>query len=177
MIKLKPMLCEWTGESWNSCQQWFAHRAKFQGDEAPAQVAVYFSSRLFSVTYRGPGSGLSISHGKGGSGDTLHQVFNIVVCELNPRIHNLGVRPINRSITSDCTRVGDEYMLRVTVPLAPSDRSWNLTHRGSWGGDPGESVISGVPGYRDPHRDGPARHVTEVPGGNSIYTYFLTYPV
>ena len=178
MIKMKSLLCEWTGESWTSCRQWGAHHSKFMSGEGGAKISISSTSTSFKLSYQGPSSGISIAHANGSSGDTLHQLFNVLICELNPRLAQKNVKPDIDSITSTCTKSDDKYNMSITVPLMSSDRAWQLNHRGGWRkSDPGDAEVKSLSVYNKALREGPARHVTQVPGGNSIYTYFITYPL
>ena len=84
MIRLKTLLREWTGETWSSCRQWASHRTRYMSGQEKAVVTIQKSSTMFQLEYVGPSTGISLAHAKGGRGDTLHQLFNIVICEINP---------------------------------------------------------------------------------------------
>lgn len=174
MIKLKSLLCEWTGESWDSCQQWAAQRDKFTGDSIP-YIGIDFSVTQFELLYIGPGTGISISHKYASTGDTLHQLFNVLICELNPRLASSNMKPDLQGIQTSCKRDGSNYELIIRVPLEESDRAWQIDHRGSWGGTPSINMIKSA------SPDVPEReieiNITTIPGSRNITTYFATYPL
>jgi hypothetical protein len=93
MIKLKPLLCEWTGETWSSCRQWASQRSKYLGSEEGVYVGIELSTTQFQLTYIGPDTGLSLAHANKGTGDTLHQLFNVLICEINPWLADNKIRP------------------------------------------------------------------------------------
>ena len=77
------------GSGWKSCKAWRASGglAKW-GDK----IKLTKSSSGFLISYEGPSSGLSIAHAKGG-GDTIHQAYNVLICELNPFLAQGGLKP------------------------------------------------------------------------------------
>jgi len=177
MIRLKTLLCEWTGETWSSCRQWQGHRTRYMSGESPAIVTFQKASTLFQLEYIGPNSGISLAHANGSTGDTLHQLFNVLICELNAWLVDKKLKPVIQDIVTRCTKDRNNYIFLIQVPLDPAEAAWQLNHRGSWGkSDPGESVVTSIDAYKTPGVEGPARNVTTIPAGNSIYTYFITYP-
>lgn len=174
MIRLKRLLTEWTGETWSSCRQWQSHRVKFVGDAIP-HVSTQLSTTQFELLYIGPSTGVSIAHAKGSSGDTLHQLFNVLICELNPELESGFMKPDLPGIQTSCKREGANYVFTIIVPLQESDRAWQINHRGGWGHDPGIGAIkSATPDV--PERE-IATEITTIPGSGKITTHFATYPL
>ena len=177
MIRLKTLIQEWTGERWSSCAHWNSHKSDFLSGSGKAQVILRKSMSGFMVEYEGPGSGVAMSHAKQSGGDTLHQLFNVMVCELNPYLMAHSLKPVLDQFQSTCTVEENRYTFTIQVPLEAAEEPWQINHRGSWSkSDPGESrVKSETPNSK--RREGPVRHVSTIPGSNSIYTYLVTYPL
>ena len=177
MIQLKSLLREWTGSNWKACRQWSGHKSQFfAGSEAVkgAKITISKSTTSFKLKYSGPATGLSIAHANGDSGDTLHQLFNVLICEINPWLATETLRPNLEDIITTCDgKKGGSYKFNIYVPLTASKSSWQLNHRGSWSGtDPGgAAVMSNSPDGAQ----GPVKNVTSIPGHSNIFTYFATY--
>ena len=176
MIKMKPLLCEWTGETWSSCRQWASQRSKYLGSEEGVYVGIELSTTQFQLTYIGPDTGLSLAHANKGTGDTLHQLFNVLICEINPWLADNKIRPNIADIKTQCNAQDKVFELIIQVPLEPSDRAWQINHRGSWGGVPSINLIKSaspdVP-ERELHTD-----TVVIPNdGGKIITHFATYPL
>ena len=144
MIRLKQLLHEWTGETWNAYTDWKSHKNNLltttilapEFMSGPA-IEVNASNSAFTITYQGPASGVHVAHANGSSGDTLHQLFNVIIFELNPYLANKKLKPNLRSITTKCTkskRVKNTYTLTIRIPLNKSNTAWQINHRGGWGG-------------------------------------------
>ena len=184
MIRLKQLLHEWTGETWNAYTDWKSHKNDLltttilapEFMSGPA-IEVNASNSAFTITYQGPASGVHVAHANGSSGDTLHQLFNVIIFELNPYLANKKLKPNLRSITTKCTkskRVKNTYTLTIRIPLNKSNTAWQINHRGGWGHDPGQdAVINNSPAWLKP-ADVYAE-VTAVPQGENITTHFATY--
>ena len=176
MIRLKHLLAEWTGETWSSCRQWASQRTRYMSGQEKAVVTIQKSSTMFQLEYVGPSTGISLAHAKGGREDTLHQLFNIMICEINPWLKDMQSKPRLNDIVTRCLKDGEYYIFLIQVPLDESDRSWQINHRGGWGHDPGlgavRSVTPNVP-QRELHTD-----TTLIPDdGGIITTHFATYPL
>lgn len=176
MIRLKTLLQEWTGETWDSCSQWASHRAEYTSGAKKAVVTFQKSSTMFQLEYVGPSTGISLAHAKGLSGDTLHQLFNILICEMNPWLADVQYKPRLQDIVTRCTKDGEYYMFLIQVPLEESDRAWQINHRGSWGGVPSINLIkSASPDV--PERELHTDTVVIPNNGGKIITHFATYPL
>ena len=176
MILLKHLLAEWTGETWSSCRQWASQRSKYLGSEEGVYVGIELSTTQFQLTYIGPDTGLSLAHANKGTGDTLHQLFNVLICEINPWLADNKIRPNIADIKTQCNAQDKVFELIIQVPLEPSDRAWQMNHRGSWGGVPSINLIKSaspdVP-ERELHTD-----TVVIPNdGGKIITHFATYPL
>lgn len=177
MIRLITLLREWTGERWAACSHWNSHRAEFLSGSGKAHVTLRKSMSGFMIEYEGPGSGVAMAHASKSGGDTLHQLFNVMVCELNPYLVTHSLKPDLSQFKSVCTKESNRYTFTIQVPLVAAEEPWQINHRGSWSGkDPGESRVNAET-PKSERREGPVRHVSTIPGSNSIYTYLVTYPL
>jgi hypothetical protein len=184
MIRLKQLLQEWTGETWKSYADWNSHKAdlikptisKPEFMPGPA-IAFTVNVAAFDITYQGPASGVHVAHRDGLSGDTLHQLFNVVIFELNPYLADNKLKPDLTGITTECTKsdsVKGVYTLTIHIPLTEAKTAWQINHRGGWGHDPGKSaVIANSPSWLDPNDI--YTEVTMIPSGGKITTHFATY--
>lgn len=185
MIRLKQLIAEWTGAQWQACRQWKSHRNQFISGTDRAKITFIKNlGPMFVLKYTGPATGISISHAYGGSGDTLHQMFNVLICEINPWLLEKNYKPKIGEITTRCEKLSDnKYVLIITVPCSyihgplMGDK-WQLNHRGGWGHDPGMSaVVNASP--KKAITSGLMETVTEytdVPGHREIITHFASYP-
>ena len=77
------------GSGWKSCKSW---KSKGGASGWGDKIKVDKSSSQFKVTYKGPSSGLSIAHAANG-GDTIHQLYNVLICEINPFLGQGKMKP------------------------------------------------------------------------------------
>ena len=69
MIRLKQLLHEWTGETWNAYTDWKSHKNDLltttilapEFMSGPA-IEVNASNSAFTITYQGPASGVHVAH-------------------------------------------------------------------------------------------------------------------
>ena len=182
MIRLKQLLQEWTGNGWKSCAHWNETGASYwNGEIDPAtkrrrpKITISKSTAEFKLEYKGPASGWAISHADRGSGDTLHQMFNVLVCECNPYLADGGLKPDINNIAVASSVDKSIYTMTITVPfISESDTAkiWQIDRRGSMGGgDPGENIILKSTKNK-PNLQGPVR-IQVKPG--SIIEYVVCY--
>lgn len=125
------------GSSWKSCS---AYKAKGGISKFKDQISVSKSPSTFEITYKGPASGLSIAHAAGGK-DTIHQLYNVLICELNPYLAEGNMKPNIDNISTKSNVLDKKHVLTIIVPLEQSDKTWQLDRRGGWGHDPGSSKM------------------------------------
>jgi hypothetical protein len=128
------------GSEWKSCKQWGINKYVF-GD----MFTFTKTPNLFELTYIGPSTGISIAHASGSKGDTIHQIFNVLICEINPFLSSLKVKPIIDEIDYKSSKVGKNHKLTISVPLELSDIHYQLERRGGWGhsASDGKSLMNG----------------------------------
>jgi len=171
-IELKSKI---VGSSWNSCKSY-----KSQGGLGKwgKNIKIEQSPSKFELTYKGPSSGLNIAHASGGK-DTLHQMYNVLICELNPYLANGGKKPNIENIKTKSMVKGKNVMFKITIPLSSSDKTWQIDRRGGWGHDPGESKMNGKCNKLESRGEtciGPIQNVSTGDFGK-ITEYFITHTI
>jgi hypothetical protein len=177
MISLKRLLREWMGQGWSSCRQWASQRSQFESGEIGAKIKLVKTASRFTLMYAGPATGISIAHAKGSSGDTLHQLFNVLICEMNPWLAANKVKPQIYKATSSCRKNTDgSYHMVIEMPCVPSDKNWQINHRGGWGHDPGAKSVIAASNDNE-GLEGPSTIVVAIPGNGVITTHFARFPL
>ena len=184
MIQLRTLLTEndWVGSTWKSCKHWNQTGLSYWDGQVDSktkrrrpEIKIDKSAAEFSLSYLGPASGWAISHADRGSGDTLHQIFNVLMCECNPWLKDRPLRPDIENIAIR-SRIRDAmYDVTITIPMIAepeASKRWQIDRRGSMGGgDPGEQIILKSTS-RKPNLQGPVR--IQVSPGN-IVEYMVCY--
>jgi hypothetical protein len=123
----KPTNVNIVGSQWGSCKSWWD---KGGIENWNHYFTIEKSTKEFKLYYKGPNTGVSIAHKTDSKADTLHQVFNVLICEINPFIFNLKLKPLIKDIKFQYTK---EFKLIITVPFEESDQTYQLDRRGGWG--------------------------------------------
>jgi hypothetical protein len=163
------------GSEWKSCKAW---RSKGGLSSWSDNVNVDKSSSQFKISYNGPSSGLSIAHAANGK-DTIHQLYNILICELNPFLYEGNMKPNINNIKTESGKSGKNSTLTITVPLEHSDDTYQLDRRGGWGHDPGSSKMANKCSEiksKGGKCFGPVKNVVQARFGK-ITEYFITYTI
>ena len=163
------------GSEWKSCKAW---RSKGGLSSWSENVSVDKSSSQFKISYKGPSSGLSIAHAANGK-DTIHQLYNILICELNPFLYEGNLKPNINNIKTEGSKSGKNSTLTITVPLDHSDDTYQLDRRGGWGHDPGSSkMVNKCAEIKSKGGEcfGPVKNVVQARFGK-ITEYFITYTI
>lgn len=160
----KPSCCT-SCNCWKDC----GGSSYFNGTNGRPKIDVSKSDTYFSVTYEGPFSGYLVKHGKCGSGDSVHQLCNVLTYEINKYISGKKLKPDIDNI--DFEKSGKKFT--IGVPLKSAEKSYKLERRGRWnGGEAGkEEVIAkyeNKAGYDD--KKMPVRYSS---GG--IIEFFVTF--
>jgi hypothetical protein len=163
------------GSGWKSCKSWRNKggigfwRKNFDIDE---------SSDKFVIRYKGPSSGLSIAHAANG-GDTIHQVYNVLICEINPFLAKNKLKPLINEIQINGSKEGKLSKLTISVPLEDSDKTYQLDRRGGWNHDPGPSKMSQKcksVNSKGGECEGPIKNIVQG-GFGKITEYFITHTI
>ena len=163
------------GSEWKSCKAW---RSKGGLSSWSENISVDKSSSQFKISYKGPSSGLSIAHASNGK-DTIHQLYNILICELNPFLYEGNLKPNINNIKTEGSKSGKNSTLTITVPLEHSDDTYQLDRRGGWGHDPGSSkMVNKCAEIKSKGGEcfGPVKNVVQARFGK-ITEYFITYTI
>ena len=177
---MKHLLAEQSavGSAWKSCRTWKSKggTAYWDGIDGKPMIEINQTDSEFYFYYYGPASGYVIAT-PGNERDSIHQLFNVIVCEMNPVLITGGKKPIIDNIRSNGYIQGKDWELHVRIPLEDCDPTlkYQINRRGGWGHDPGSnSILSSVKG--SPNLEGPVKIVTNI-GSDKITEYFVTYTV
>ena len=162
------------GSGWRSCKAWNSGGKTKYGDK----FKVTKNSNGFMIGYNGPESGLSIAHAANG-GDTIHQVYNVLICEINPFLSQGGLKPNIDGIKFETGRQRGNSQLNIFVPITKGEGVWQLDRRGGWGHDPGSGKM--VQKCKKINKDGkecigPVQKIATGPYGK-ITEYFVTHQI
>ena len=163
---------EITGDNWVSCKNYKNYDRN--------NIKIVKSKNSFYLNYMGPISGVSIAHAKNGKGDTIHQIYNVLICEINPFLSKGNMKPdINKIIIESNEQPNKDYTLTITVPLEDCDETYQLDRRGGWGHNPGNTLMDSK--CKDINSKGgecfgPVQNVLNASFGK-ITEYFITYQI
>ena len=160
----KPSCCT-SCNCWRDC----GGSSYFNGENGRPKIVVSKSDTYFSVSYEGPFSGYLLKHGECGSGDSVHQLCNVLTYEINKYISGKKLKPDIDNI--DFEKSSKKFT--IGVPLKSSEKSYKLERRGRWnGGEAGKEEVIGkyenMPGYDE--KKMPVRYSS---GG--IIEFFVTF--
>ena len=162
------------GSEWRSCKAWNSGGKSEHG----SKFKITKNSNGFMIGYNGPANGLSIAHASGG-GDTIHQVYNVLICEMNPFLAQGGLKPNLDGIRFETAQQRGNSQLNIYVPLTKGDGVWQIDRRGGWNHDPGSSKMERK--CKKINKDGkecigPVQKIATGPYGK-ITEYFVTHQI
>lgn len=163
------------GSGWKSCKAW---RSKGGLNAWGKNISITETPNQFQISYKGPSSGLSIAHAANGT-DTIHQLYNVLICELNPFLAQGKMKPNIEGIHTEGGKDKNGSTLTITVPIERSDETYQLDRRGGWGHDPGSSKMSEKCSKVKSSGGkcfGPVKNVVQARFGK-ITEYFITYTI
>lgn len=163
------------GSSWRSCKSWFGKGGLNKWGD---RVNISKSKSQFKISYEGPASGVSMAHALGG-GDTIHQVYNILVCEINPFLAQGGMKPNIEGISIQGGKTNKGSSISITVPIESTEGVYQLDRRGGWNHDPGSSKMATKCrklNKQGKECEGPVTKTVSAPFGK-ITEYFVTHQV
>jgi len=163
-VSAKPSCCT-SCNCWGDC----GGSSYFNGTNGRPKITVDKSDTYFSVSYDGPSTGYLIKHGKCGSGDSIHQLCNVLTYEINKYLKGKKLKPDIDLI--DFEKSGNEFT--IGVPLESSEKSWKLERRGRWnGGEAGKQEV--IDAYED--KAGYNEKVMPVRySSGGVIEYFVTF--
>jgi len=163
------------GSEWRSCKAW---HNKGGLNKWGKNVSIKKSNSGFLVSYSGPSYGVSMAHAKNGT-DTIHQVFNVLICEINPFLFKGNLKPDINGIRFKTGKSGKNSELEIFVPLESTDGTYQLNRRGGWGHDPGSGEMNQKCQKENKSGKkciGPVTKVVQGPFGK-ITEHFITYKI
>lgn len=163
------------GSGWKSCKAW---KSKGGSSSWGNKINIEKNSSQFKISYKGPSSGLSIAHAANG-GDTIHQIYNVLICELNPYLAEGGMKPNIDNIRTEGGTDGKNSTISITVPLEHVDGTYQIDRRGGWNHDPGSSKMANKCSSiksKGGQCFGPVKNVLQAPYGK-ITEYFITHTI
>lgn len=170
-ISAQPTSSDILGSKWGSCKSFRSKGGLSKFDDL---FDVSKSNSNFKISYKGPASGLNIAHKTNGV-DTIHQVFNVLICEINPHLYNNKLKPDIKNIRFETGKEGKDSKLSISIPLQKSDKIYQLDRRGGWGHLGGKSKMDQKCSNTE-DCIGPITQVVNGPFGK-ITEYFITYPL
>jgi hypothetical protein len=162
------------GSGWKSCKAWSSSGKGKHGDK----FKVVKNKTGFMIGYNGPASGLSIAHA-GNGGDTIHQVYNVLICEINPFLAQGGLKPNIDGIRFETSQKRGSSQLNIYVPITSGKGVWQLDRRGGWGHDPGPGKMEQKCSKLNKQGKeciGPVEKIATGPYGK-ITEYFVTHQI
>jgi hypothetical protein len=101
------------------------------GGRAVPKITIKKSPTSFDINYDGPASGFLLKHAKGGKGDTIHQLLNVLTLELNEYLKTLSVKPDVKNIKMEM--MGSKLSVSVPLVKVPEGTHYLIARRGGLG--------------------------------------------
>jgi hypothetical protein len=174
VIKLKLLLEQLAhGLQWHACKAWNSKggTSYWNGDEGRPKITIAVNNAGFHLKYIGAISGYAIAHRDDSTTDSLHQAFNIVMCECNPYLLNGGLKPDIKNIKTNHSVANNKHIMNIWIPFVKTDGVWQVNRRGGMGHDPGEQSILSEIGKVN-NLEGPVKVKVA-----TITEYFVTYTI
>ena len=161
---------------WGSCRNFDKNK---NSDYIKNNLTVTFGNE-FQITWTGKFRGIKLAQADTQT-DTVHQLFNILICELNPYLIESGKKPLIDKITAKKIKVGDKTAAQITVPLEDGgDYLWQINRRGGWGHKDGLNIVKSDADRRKKKGfivEGPITIISDVYNNSVITEYFTTFTV
>ena len=161
---------------WGSCRNFDKNK---NSDYIKNNLTVTFGNE-FQITWTGKFSGIQLAPADTQT-DTVHQLYNILICELNPYLIESGKKPLINKITSKKIKVGDKTAAQITVPLEDGgDYLWQINRRGGWGHTDGLNIVKSDADRRKKKGfivEGPITIISDAYNTSVITEYFTTFTV
>lgn len=163
------------GSAWKSCAAW---KSKGGLGKWGDKIKIEKSNSQFKISYKGPSSGVSIAHAANG-GDTIHQLYNVLICEMNPFLGQGNMKPNIENIRTEGGKDKKDSTISITVPIERSNETYQIDRRGGWNHDPGQSSMENKckeVKQKGGKCFGPVKNVLQAPFGK-ITEYFITHTI
>ena len=113
----------------NDCWTELGKESYWNGVGVP-KITISESDSKFVIDYEGETKGYLLKHAKGGKGDTVHQLCNVLTLELNNYLSKGGLKPDLNNIEM----TSSEDYFKISVPLLPvKNKTFRIERRGGWG--------------------------------------------
>ena len=153
MIRLKTLLLETQtmrmpnalGDAWNACKKWNSSgkSSSWNGTDGRPNITVMVSQQELYLSYEGKTSGFEIATPNNET-DSIHQVFNILICEGNPFLEaNPGLKPNLDAIATTSAKLQQGVSLTISIPFVQENDNviYQFNRRGGWMYDPGAAAV------------------------------------
>ncbi len=120
----------------NDCWTHFGKEAfwngvsKINGKTVP-KIVMDKKPDAFNIMYQGPASGFLLRHGRGGKGDTIHQLMNVLTVELNDYLKTINAKPEIQRIKMELS--GNKLVVSVPLTRVPGNTHYEIARRGGLG--------------------------------------------
>jgi hypothetical protein len=120
----------------NDCWTHFGKEAfwngssKINGKTVP-KITIDKKPDAFNIMYDGPASGFLLKHGKGGKGDTIHQLMNVLTLELNEYLKTISAKPEIKRIKMELS--GNKLVVSVPLTKIAGGSHYEIARRGGLG--------------------------------------------
>lgn len=101
------------------------------GGRTVPKITIQKSPVSFDINYDGPASGFLLKHAKGGKGDTIHQLLNVLTLELNEYLKTISVKPDVKNIKMEM--MGSKLSVSVPLVKVPEGTHYLIARRGGLG--------------------------------------------
>ena len=120
----------------NDCWTHFGKEAFWNGSSqiggrAVPKITIQKTPSIFNINYEGPASGFLLKHAKGGKGDTIHQLLNVLTLELNEYLKTISVKPDVNNIKMEL--IGSKLSVSVPLVKVPEGTHYLIARRGGLG--------------------------------------------
>jgi hypothetical protein len=127
----------------NNCDCWTARgksafwngKNKIDGKTVP-KISISKSDTSFKITYEGAPSGFLLRHGKCLSTDTIHQLCNVFVAEVNVHLESRGLKPNISQI--EMVKTPKYFSISVPLTKIPPGTGYYIIDRRGGMGHPGD---------------------------------------
>jgi hypothetical protein len=120
----------------NDCWTHFGKEAFWNGtskvnDKIVPKIVIDKTPTAFNIIYDGPQSGFLLKHAKGGKGDTIHQLMNVLTLELNEYLKTISAKPDIKRIKMEIG--GNKLVVSVPLTKIKEGTHYEIARRGGLG--------------------------------------------
>lgn len=120
----------------NDCWTHFGKEAFWNGESKIGnknvpKILINKTPSAFNIIYDGPQSGFLLKHSKGGKGDTIHQLLNVLTLELNEYLKVTSIKPNIKQIKMELG--GNKLVISVPLIKIQEGTHYEIARRGGLG--------------------------------------------